>query len=220
MHSGQGTTHIFTEGLWQSKWLPLTFKLAWRHLSRVAFLDGAGDEREIRFSSCYSRAHRLPIILRTEFHSVLIAFESRCVKRFPIGFCISRVTGVALAVGLSIALSQSSARASCGDYLTHPTTLERSSPSGADVSQPMSDSSKSRGPCSGLNCSRGSEPLPLVPITPPTSNGDQWGCCDGLEDAPTLGAVPWSAAQLSVHPVHRSFPLERPPRLSLSPISF
>ena len=175
---------------------------------------------ENQFSSCNSPAHRLPIILRTEFYSVLVGFESRCVKQFPIGFCVSRLTGVALAIGLCITLSQGSVHASCGDYLTHPTTLERSSPFVADVPQPVSDSTKSRRPCSGLNCSRGSEPLPLVPITVPTSNGDQWGCVDGLDDVPTHGAVPWSAAQLSVHSVHRSFPLERPPRLSLSPISF
>src|SRR5260370_40525467 len=123
-----------------------------------------------------------------------------------------RVTGLALAFAIGVFLFQASARASCGDYLTHPSASVQPGAHVADASHILPDSSKSRQPCSGPNCSQRSEPLPFVPIAPSSPHSDQWGCFPLIHEVPAPDVGLLAGVNTPVHAIHRCFPLERPPR--------
>jgi hypothetical protein len=150
------------------------------------------DTREFRLGSCDS--------------------ESCDVKQSPTLFCwLIRATGLGLALLAGICLSQATARASCGDYLVHHAVAATPDLNGSATLPAPLDHKR---PCSGPNCSSRSEPMPLVPITVPPQNGEQWGwftLSDQIEP-PDMGS-PVSLTP-PVYAIYHCSPLERPPRLN------
>jgi hypothetical protein len=68
-------------------------------------------------------------------------------------------------------------------------------------------------PCSGPNCSRGSDPVPLVPVFLSPSTGDQWLWVTPLRVMPDQANGGFLGDGLVVHPVRRADPIVPPPRL-------
>jgi hypothetical protein len=103
---------------------------------------------------------------------------------------VSRQLGPQLALGgLLVLLAHfvcvpSLARASCGEYVilgTHDADHAQSFLTGVGRTHlPRSTSGGAHNqtghgkPCSGPMCSRGSSPLPLTPLVPPPTSGEQW----------------------------------------------
>jgi hypothetical protein len=125
-----------------------------------------------------------------------------------------RATGLGLAFLAGLWLSQSSARASCGDYLMRSAVAAKAGVQAMDEHADFPAPLKHKQPCSGPNCSGRSEPMPLAPVTVPPQTGEQWGWFSSFDpiQAPDVG-LPVSLP-LPVHAIHTCSPLERPPRLN------
>jgi hypothetical protein len=124
---------------------------------------------------------------------------------------------MALALLAGVLLLSGRARAGCDNH-----AFLKISPVHPNAAFPGKASQDAKGPaplkgklpCSGPNCSRGPAQAPAVPVslTPPAGDQPLWlalvqvcldpGSSTFLRDYPSL------------HPIYRSFPIERPPRLS------
>jgi hypothetical protein len=71
-------------------------------------------------------------------------------------------------------------------------------------------------PCSGPNCSRGSDPVPLVPVFLSPSTGDQWLWVPPFRVTGDDGKARFLGDQPTLQPIRRGDPIEHPPRLSHS----
>jgi hypothetical protein len=123
-----------------------------------------------------------------------------------------RAAGIGLAFVAGLCLFPSSARASCGDYLIHPAAAKAGMQT-INEHPAFPAPLKQKQPCSGPNCSGRSESMPLMPVTVPTQNVEQWGWFASSDQiqAPDAGMpVPVLPA---VHAIHHCSPPERPPRL-------
>ena len=125
-------------------------------------------------------------------------------------------TGAIFGFLLGVVVAPSKAGASCGDYVQRGTKS-----AGERLSMPQNDHShptipgESKFPCSGPNCSRGSQaPIVPVPTAPPSPN--QWAM--GLSAFILTGHEPVSIGLLSAsaYPVKISFSVFHPPRISFS----
>jgi hypothetical protein len=123
-------------------------------------------------------------------------------------------TGAILGFLLSVAIAPSKAVGSCGDYAQRGTKSHGHAVKTHDEDRPaIPDGTKF--PCSGPNCSRGSEaPVPPAPTVPPSPN--QWAMgLSGItlsEQEPILIGPSGYLA----YPVRISFLIFHPPRISLS----
>jgi hypothetical protein len=126
-----------------------------------------------------------------------------------------RLTGSCLALLALHFLAQSTARASCGDYLVHtPSTSTPFAHAMDGASRTPASLPHNKLPCSGPNCSSRSEQMPLAPVTTPTQIGEQWGWFTSprLMQAPSVSFL--VLPSIPVPAIDLCAPLERPPRIS------
>jgi hypothetical protein len=124
-------------------------------------------------------------------------------------------TGAILGFLLSVVVAPSQAGASCGDYVQRgaKSASQGLHATHQDPSPMMPGESKF--PCSGPNCSNGSQvPVLPVPVVPPTPN--QWAMA--VSAFALTGHEPVLICPLSVsaYPVRISFSIFHPPRISRS----
>jgi hypothetical protein len=132
---------------------------------------------------------------------------------------LARLAGMALALMAGLSLMPVRAQASCGDYLRPMSPAaghevhDGNSPAGPH-DLPATPGHKQ--PCSGPNCSPGSDYLPFAPAPSVSPTPEQWG---EVATAPVLsaaGATFHTPGGLLCSPIHLCFPPEPPPRLDTS----
>lgn len=132
---------------------------------------------------------------------------------------LGRLAGVVLALVAGLSLLPSRARASCGDYLRPMPPAAAHQAQDADPQPRPHDlpaSPDHKQPCSGPNCSRGSNGLPFAPAPSVSRTAEQWGAMESPPDGPAADAKFHAPGRLCCDPIHRCFPLEHPPRLDTS----
>lgn len=106
---------------------------------------------------------------------------------------VRRFAGVALALLAGMLLAPSAARGQCGHYVLFGSktsnngipNASQDAPEAVPLTVPAHPSVPpgNHTPCSGPMCSRGSDSLPLAPISPSHVTGNQWGCLTTLATA-------------------------------------
>jgi hypothetical protein len=122
--------------------------------------------------------------------------------------------GAALPLVVGVLLVPSRAHAGCDNFAFARTSAANDMAADGmthhDPGQPFK-------PCSGPNCSRGSDPVPLVPVFLSPSTGDHWLWVAPLRLTPDVGDGGLLGDGPSARALRRSDPIEPPPRLSVSP---
>jgi hypothetical protein len=127
--------------------------------------------------------------------------------------------GLPLVVLTGAFLVPGRARAGCDNHaFLHAANSIHDAPIGAKLGMPQThaDPLKGRRPCSGPNCSRGSDPVPLAPLLPSASAADQWLYLAPVQVAPDLGNPSFLEDHGWGRPMRRNDPIDPPPRLSPS----
>jgi hypothetical protein len=173
---------------------------------------GSRDGTIFSFFACIRLCHRLR--MNTRGNCLCSCSGRSCdVNLNPtLTRWLVRSTGLCLALLALHLMSQSTARASCGDYLVHPAAGANTGVHTIDGAATLPTHSNDKQPCSGPNCSSRSEPLPLAPVTVPTQNVDQWGWFDTPKQIQAPSGGYSASAACPAHPIHHCSPLERPPR--------
>ncbi|MCX7422374.1 MAG: hypothetical protein NT013_22905 [Planctomycetia bacterium] len=128
--------------------------------------------------------------------------------------------GVVVAFFLQL-VANSSASASCGDYLLHR-SLDQNSSTDHIIASTLANADEAEmpsppvpsSPCRGMNCSK---PVPLIPVTPlriQWQHQDHWCFLTmTLIFSDSSGSSDWSWLKTKCQPIHGSFHLDRPPQL-------
>jgi hypothetical protein len=120
---------------------------------------------------------------------------------------------LALAAGALLVPSQ--ARAGCDNHAFIGASKGALADFSKNPGHPLADPTGKR-PCSGPNCSRGSEPGPLVPVFLSPSTGDQWLWVKPLQVTPDLRPAGFLCELAAENPRRRCDPIDPPPRLHTS----
>jgi hypothetical protein len=127
---------------------------------------------------------------------------------------IVRWAGLSLALAVCVCGFTRRAHAGCGDYVVLGTANQHVSSPSAPLPLQRNDSLpiKQKVPCSGPNCSRGDDTLPLAPFTVVSPAVEEWGSFSAALVMADAERHSWLTELPLLLPDRCSSPLERPPR--------